>query len=335
MLPASFRQTLNLHTTLLTSDPWSRSYLSLVNIMSFAREMLYSNDSSLSEEGKETSLVTFLEQNRASLLQWREINMQLQGILSPSLRVFLSLVLTAVEQNTLRKLCTNMDYYYAKLYVFSIALGKYSHRRLISTTNPTSLHEAYQNPFLPYLKETQKACLASLRVIIEDSPAAKALKLAPIRVALQTVCAAVFLIKALLVELIHEDELTIVAGEIRDSTSAFKVSALDDLHMSLRYVTFVDGLLNSTLRILEKRRKLHKSAEMDGSLNHVGTRYGAELEGGGYSGIEDDLVMDSQVLGKEMTMQLFEDSSITLDWGQTSVFDLLDSLVSFSRMQRV
>lgn len=114
----------------------------------------------------------------------------------------------------------------------------------------------------------------------------------------------------LLISFAEDDEINMIVDTIRASTHASQASALDDLHMSLRYATFIDALLESTMQVLAKRQS---KTELQSNDNPYPT-LGSDL-------LETELYNDYTM------MHWLGNRDETLDWSQSSGFDLLDNLV--------
>ncbi|KAK9239815.1 hypothetical protein V1525DRAFT_276928 [Lipomyces kononenkoae] len=222
MLSYSFQDTPS-----LTFSQLDNAKLDILRILSFAHQSLYSSPGSMHKILNSQNYLPLLKYFRSKLLAW---NAKYQLLF---------------KDDGLESQCLQMEFHYAELYIFSLALSPPGHRQV-----DESLAEIY----ILFATQAAQQCIYVMQRVHQMG----LLKWAPIQWFVRAVHAAIFLAKVLALERDppqdRQHDLLLV---IRGLATTMGEASPDDLHMAGKYAAALVRLCNQIEREIKKNHAEH------------------------------------------------------------------------------
>ncbi|KAG5355228.1 Transcriptional activator ARO80 [Yarrowia sp. E02] len=226
----------------LKFTPFEAAKLGLLQIMALSHETLYMSRETTREMLKDGKYLRFLALFTPHLQNWEEKHFK-----------NITLPVDAPENDKLDALSIKFDYYYTRLYIFSLALFTADKQGL-------SVEELIpQSRYVAMATDAAREMLA----VANSVHRMEALKYAPVRWVVRIVHATVFLFKALAVtSYITKYSKQDIISVIQEISVTLRDASPDDLHLASRYSGI---LMHLCVDILAKEKEAHSTPASNAS----------------------------------------------------------------------
>jgi hypothetical protein len=226
----------------LKFTPFEAAKLGLLQIMALSHETLYMSRETTREMLKDGKYLRFLALFTPHLQNWEEKHFK-----------NISLPVDAPENDKLDALSIKFDYYYTRLYIFSLALFTADKQGL-------SVEELIpQSRYVAMATDAAREMLA----VANSVHRMEALKYAPVRWVVRIVHATVFLFKALAVtSYITKYSKQDIISVIQEISVTLRDASPDDLHLASRYSGI---LMHLCVDILAKEKEANSTPASNAS----------------------------------------------------------------------
>ncbi|KAK9369220.1 hypothetical protein V1509DRAFT_621505 [Lipomyces kononenkoae] len=222
MLSYSFQETPS-----LTFSHLDNAKLDILRILSFAHQSLYSSPGSMHKILNSQNYLPLLKYFRSKLLAW---NTKYQLLF---------------KDDGLESQCLLMEFHYAELYIYSLALSPLGHRQV-----DESLAEIY----ILFATQAAQQCIYVMQRVHQMG----LLRWAPIQWFVRAVHAAIFLAKVLALERDPpQDRQQDLLSAIQGLATTMEESSPDDLHLAGKYAAALVRLCNQIEKEIQKNHAEH------------------------------------------------------------------------------